>query len=188
MKQRAERKYWQYEHIRSRHHGKDAAESQCGDEAADGCLSREALLAYPKARGFARRCPGLVAGNLSQGISLVDSFKGNSSLFSWLYRIATNVVLSSLRSKHPEGTQLDEVRGMAADSYFEFSDEEAVALQRAIHSLPPKQQAVFNMRYYDEMSFKEIADINDCSENSAKANYHFAKTKIVELMKRYITT
>lgn len=117
-----------------------------------------------------------------------DSFKGNSSLFSWLYRIATNVVLSSLRSKHPEGTQLDEVRGMAADSYFEFSDEEAVALQRAIHSLPPKQQAVFNMRYYDEMSFKEIADINDCSENSAKANYHFAKTKIVELMKRYITT
>lgn len=40
-----------------------------------------------------------------------DSFKGNSSLFSWLYRIATNVVLSSLRSKHPEGTQLDEVRG-----------------------------------------------------------------------------
>lgn len=57
-----------------------------------------------------------------------DSFKGNSSLFSWLYRIATNVVLSSLRSKHLEGTQLDEVRGMAADSYFEFSDEEAVAL------------------------------------------------------------
>ena len=117
-----------------------------------------------------------------------DSFKGNSSLFSWLYRIATNVVLSSLRSKHLEGTQLDEVRGMAADSYFEFSDEEVVALQRAIHSLPPKQQAVFNMRYYDEMSFKEIADINDCSENSAKANYHFAKIKIVELMKRYITT
>ena len=117
-----------------------------------------------------------------------DSFKGNSSLFSWLYRIATNVVLSSLRSQHPEGTQLDEVRGMAADSYFEFSDEEAVALQRAIHSLPPKQQAVFNMRYYDEISFKEIADINDCSENSAKANYHLAKTKIVELMKRYITT
>ena len=117
-----------------------------------------------------------------------DSFKGNSSLFSWLYRIATNVVLSSLRSQHPEGTQLDEVRGMAADSYFEFSDEEAVALQRAIHSLPPKQQAVFNMRYYDEMSFKEIADSGGCSENWAKANYHFAKTEIVELMKRYITT
>lgn len=107
-----------------------------------------------------------------------DSFKGKSSLFSWLYRIATNVVLSSLRSKHPEGTQLDEVRGMAADSYFEFSDEEAVALQRAIHSLPPKQQAVFNMRYYDEMSFKEIADINDCSENSAKANYHSPRPRL----------
>ena len=116
-----------------------------------------------------------------------DSFKGDSSLFSWLYRIATNVVLSSFRSQQPEGTQLDDVRGLEADSYFEFSDEEAVALLRAIHSLPPKQQAVFNMRYYDELSFKQIAEINDCSENSAKANYHFAKTKIVEQMRRCVT-
>ena len=116
-----------------------------------------------------------------------DSFKGNSSLFSWIYRIATNVVLSSLRNKKQECSSLDDVRGVKADSYFEFSDAEAVALQKAIHSLPPKQQAVFNMRYYDEMSFKEIAEVNECSENSAKANYHFAKTKIVELMKQCIT-
>lgn len=112
-----------------------------------------------------------------------SSFKGNSSLFSWLYRIATNVVLSSLRSKHPENGGLDDVRGMEADAYFEFSDEEAVALQQAIHALPPRQQAVFNMRYYDDMSFKEIAEANECTENSAKANYHFAKNKIVERMK-----
>ena len=111
-----------------------------------------------------------------------DSFKGNSSLFSWLYRIATNVVLSSLRSKHPEGTQLDEVRGMAADSYFEFSDEEAVALQRAIHSLPPKQQAVFNMRYYDELSYEEMAHATGKSTGTLKANYHYAYTKIKKYM------
>lgn len=113
-----------------------------------------------------------------------DSFKGNSSLFSWLYRIATNVTLSSLRTQHPEGVLLDDVKGVASDDYFEFGDEEAVALQKAIHSLPPKQQAVFNMRYYDEMSFKDIAEVQDCTENSAKANYHFAKNKIVELMKK----
>lgn len=116
-----------------------------------------------------------------------ESFQGNSSLFSWLYRIATNVVLSSFRTKHPDGMALDDARGLAADSYFEFSDGEVVALQKAIHSLPPKQQAVFNMRYYDEMSFRDIAEANDCTESSAKANYHFAKNKIVELMKRYVT-
>lgn len=112
-----------------------------------------------------------------------DSFKGNSSLFSWLYRIATNVTLSSLRSQKQAVRLLDDAKGLAADGYFEFGDEEVVALQKAIHSLPPKQQAVFYMRYYDEMSFKEIAEANDCTESSAKANYHFAKSKIVEQMK-----
>lgn len=116
-----------------------------------------------------------------------DSFKGNSSLFSWLYRIATNVVLSHLRTRHPEGLSLADVREMEAERYFEFSDDEAVALQEAIHSLPPKQQAVFNMRYYDDMSFKEIAEVQECTESSAKANYHFAKTKVVERMKRFVT-
>ena len=115
-----------------------------------------------------------------------SSFKGNSSLFSWIYRITTNVVLSSLRSQKQVTAPLDDVRGVKGDTYFEFGDAEAVALQKAIHSLPPKQQAVFNMRYYDEMSFKEIAEVNDCSENSAKANYHFAKNKIIELMKQCV--
>ena len=113
-----------------------------------------------------------------------DGFRGHSSLFSWLYRIATNVTLSSLRSQHQEANLLDDAKGLTADSYFVFSDEEAVALQKAIHSLPPKQQAVFNMRYYDEMSFRDIAEANDCTESSAKANYHFAKSKIVEQMKQ----
>ena len=104
-----------------------------------------------------------------------SSFKGNSSLFSWLYRVATNVTLSSLRVQKLESCP------------FEFGDEETVALQKAIHSLPPKQQAVFNMRYYDEMSFREIADANETTESSAKANYHFAKAKIIEQMKRFVT-
>lgn len=115
-----------------------------------------------------------------------DGFKGNSSLFSWLYRIATNVTLSYLRSQNRETSLLDDAKGLQADSYFEFTNREAVALQKAIHSLPPKQQAVFNMRYYDEMSFHEIAEANECTESSAKANFHFAKSKIVEQMKQLI--
>ena len=117
-----------------------------------------------------------------------SSFKGNSSLFSWLYRVATNVVLTTLRSKKMECSSLDDVKSLEADEYFEFKDEEAVALMKAIHALPPKQQAVFNMRYYDEMSFKDIAEANDTTESSAKANYHFAKTKIIEQMKQLMIT
>lgn len=112
-----------------------------------------------------------------------DSYKGESALYSWLYRVATNVTLSFLRTKKVECSSLDYVRGMESDEYFEFTDEAAVALQNAIHSLPPKQQTVFNMRYYDELSFKEIAEVVGCSESSAKANFHFAKTKVCEWMK-----
>lgn len=112
-----------------------------------------------------------------------DSYKGESALYSWLYRIATNVTLSFLRTKKMECSSLDDVRGMESDEYFEFTDEAAVALQKAIHSLPPKQQTVFNMRYYDELSFKEIAEVIGSTESSAKANFHFAKTKVCEWMK-----
>lgn len=112
-----------------------------------------------------------------------DTFKRESTLYSWLYRVATNITLSFLRTKKQEMGSLDHVKGVEADSYFEFTDEEVVALQEAIQSLPPKQQAVFNLRYYDELSFKEIAEINGTTENSAKANFHFAKTKIIEQMK-----
>lgn len=112
-----------------------------------------------------------------------DSYKGESALYSWLYRIATNVTLSFLRTKKLECSPLDDVRGMESDDYFEFTDEAAVALQKAIHSLPSKQQTVFNMRYYDELSFKEIAEVIGSSESSAKANFHFAKAKVCESMK-----
>ena len=112
-----------------------------------------------------------------------DTFKGDSSLFSWIYRLATNATLSFLRKKKEQNLSLDKAKLQKADSYFEYGDREAVALQEAIHNLPPKQQTVFNLRYYDEMSFKQIAEITDSTESSAKANYCFAKQRIVDRMK-----
>ena len=112
-----------------------------------------------------------------------DTFKGDSSLFSWIYRLATNATLSFLRKRKEQNLSLDKAKLQKADSYFEYGDREAVALQEAIHNLPPKQQTVFNLRYYDEMSFKQIAEITDSTESSAKANYCFAKQKIVDRMK-----
>lgn len=111
------------------------------------------------------------------------TFKGESSLFSWLYRIATNMTLSFLRNKGLECSTLDVARDKASDGYFSFTDNEAVALQEAIHTLPPRQQMVFNMRYYDDLSFHDIAGICSITESAAKTNYHLAKNKVIEQLK-----
>lgn len=73
----------------------------------------------------------------------------------------------------------------AADSYIDYSDAEAVRLQRAILTLPDKQQLAFNLRYYDNMSFAEIADVTDSTPASAKTNYHIAKEKIIRYMNNH---
>jgi RNA polymerase sigma-70 factor (ECF subfamily) len=69
-----------------------------------------------------------------------------------------------------------------ADSYINYSDLEEVRLQKAILSLPPKQQLAFNLRYYDEMDYDEIAAIADTTAASAKMNYHHAKERIIKYM------
>ncbi len=66
----------------------------------------------------------------------------------------------------------------------DYSDLEAVRLQRAILSLPTKQQLAFNLRYYDELTYDEIARITDSTAAAAKANYHVAKEKIIEYMNK----
>ena len=72
---------------------------------------------------------------------------------------------------------------MLADEYVDFADTEAVLLQKAILSLPRKQQLTFNLRYYDELSFFEIAEITDTTPDGAKANWHNAKTKVSNYLK-----
>ena len=114
-------------------------------------------------------------------------FKNDCSFKSWLYKIATNEALrilsqrgkrQSALSELPDGGELD----MPADEYTDFSDLEAVKLQRAIQSLPEKQRLAFNLRYYDELGYEEIAEIAGSTVAAVKANYHFAKEKIVEYM------
>ena len=71
---------------------------------------------------------------------------------------------------------------MRADDYYDYSNVEAVKLQKAILALPAKQQLAFNLRYYDDLSYKEIAVVTDSTEATVKANYHFAKEKIIKYM------
>ena len=116
-----------------------------------------------------------------------SQFRGDSPFSAWIYRIATNEALRLLEQRKREQLSLDENEAEAnrlmADNYVDYTDLEAVKLQRAILLLPAKQQIAFNLRYYDELSYDEIAQITDSSAASVKTNYHLAKDKIVKYMK-----
>lgn len=114
-------------------------------------------------------------------------FRGDSSFTAWIYRIATNEALRLLESRKEGQVSLDgdgsEVAGgIMADEYVDYSDLEAVKLQKAILSLPTKQQLAFNLRYYDELGYEEIAAVTDSTVAGVKANYHVAKEKIIQYM------
>lgn len=116
----------------------------------------------------------------------LEQFRGDSSLRTWLYRIATNEALRLIGKRRQETVSLDSVTTgveiIAADNHVDYADKIAVKLQKAILTLPPKQQLAFNLRYYDELGFDEIAKIADSTATSIKASYHVAKEKIIKYM------
>ena len=118
----------------------------------------------------------------------IDGFKGESKLYSWLYRIATNEALTFLSAKSRklgiEGNELQErmIGRLEADVYFE-GDEIQMALQRAIATLPERQKLVFNMKYFDELKYIEISEILGTSVGALKASYHLAVKKLEEYLK-----
>lgn len=105
-----------------------------------------------------------------------------NSLRAWLFRIATNEALRLIERRREDSMPIEKVFDIQADSYINYGDLEAVRLQNAILSLPPKQQLAFNLRYYDEMDYEEIAQIADTTASSVKASYHVAKEKIIKYM------
>ena len=113
-------------------------------------------------------------------------FRGDSesSLTGWLYKIATNLCIKHLNRRRKWGffTSADSLsERLSADFEGEISpsaDEISIRLQRAVVALPMKQKLVFNMRYYDEMPFEQIARITGQSVSTLKANYHYAVQKV----------
>ncbi|MCP4439815.1 MAG: RNA polymerase sigma factor [Aureispira sp.] len=121
----------------------------------------------------------------------IKKFKGNSKLYTWLYRIATNETITFMNKvKKQKTTSLDnEESGLAntlhADSPLDGDEIQAV-LEKAIATLPEKQRLVFNMRYFDDMSYKEISEILETSIGGLKASYHHAAKKIESYIKNRI--
>ncbi len=109
-------------------------------------------------------------------------YSEENSRRAWLFRIATNEALRLIERRREDSMPIEKVFDIQADSYINYSDLEAVRLQKAILTLPPRQQLAVNLRYYDEMDYEEIAQIADTTAASVKASYHVAKEKIIKYM------
>jgi len=117
----------------------------------------------------------------------IDNFKGDSKIYSWMYRIATNEAISIINKNAKRlQTTNEEAQDLAinilqSDVYFE-GDEIQLKLQKAIATLPQKQQIVFNMRYFQDIKYKDMAEILETSEGALKASYHIAVKKIEDYL------
>ena len=115
----------------------------------------------------------------------IRSFDGKAKLYTWLYRIATNQAIDHLNKKKRQLSVSGEDtfdRMVADDPYFD-GEKVQIALKKAIDTLPDKQRVVFNLRYYDEMTYKEMSEVTATSVGALKASYHHAVKKI----EHYIT-
>lgn len=117
----------------------------------------------------------------------LESFRQDSKLYSWMYRIAINETFRFMDKKKKilgEIIDLEDIllQHLESDTWINGSEAE-IKLQKAILTLPPKQRMVFNMRYFDEMKYDEIAEILDTSVPSLKVSYHHSRKKIEALLK-----
>ncbi|WP_121665730.1 RNA polymerase sigma factor [Mesonia aquimarina] len=122
----------------------------------------------------------------------IHNFKGESKLYSWMYRIATNETITFLNKKAKRlklsSQELQDflVNNLESDAHFE-GDKIQLLLQKAIATLPEKQQQVFNMKYFQQLKYKEIAEILEVSEGALKSNYHHAVKKVEKFVKEHQT-
>lgn len=121
----------------------------------------------------------------------MSSFRGDSKLSTWLYKIAYNETLTFLSKQHDNlsldaSTDKEDEDGgnmllnqLESDPYFD-GDETEQLLQAAIASLPPKQRQVFNMKYFEDMKYEDMAEVTGTSVGALKTSYHIAVKKIEE--------
>lgn len=113
----------------------------------------------------------------------IDRFRGQSSLYTWLYRIASNEAFTFLKRRQRQATDslsaetMEGVGQLRADDPVD-GDQLVLWLQAAVARLPDRQRMVFCLRYFDELSYREISEIMGTSVGGLKASYHHAVKKI----------
>jgi RNA polymerase sigma factor (sigma-70 family) len=119
----------------------------------------------------------------------LDSFREDSQFYTWLFRIATNEALGFLQKKRADkNISMEEMQEqlseqLEASTYFDGNKAERI-LQQAILNLPEKQRIVFNMKYYDALTYEEMEEVLGTSVGALKASYHHAVKKIEHFVKQ----
>lgn len=116
----------------------------------------------------------------------IGSYRNKGSFVAWLYRIATNEALQWLRKKRfgGESVAVEHLAELPSEEV-DLGDEAVNLFTEAVLKLPPQQRSVFTLRYYDEMSYRQIAEIMQITESNAKTTYHYAMNKIKNFIKTY---
>ena len=120
----------------------------------------------------------------------IQEFRSESTLYTWLYAIATNESLAVLNKRKKNSTvSLDDTDSFFANSlegstWFD-GDETQIILQNAILQLPDKQRIVFNLKYFDEMTYEDMSKVLNTSEGALKASYHHAVKKIEKYIEEH---
>ena len=123
--------------------------------------------------------------------SNIEYFRGDAKMYTWLYRIALNECLTYVNKQQANNTlsiddaDMEVVNQLESDPYFDGDETQKVFL-RAIHSLPEKQQMVFNLKYFKEMKYEEISEILGTSVGALKASYHHAVKKIETFLEKHL--
>ncbi len=136
-------------------------------------VKRDADASDVSQQAFVRAFKGLVA------------FRGAATVRSWLYRIAINCALTWLRDhRREEPTEIadDALTDANPAPARLIGGENSALLRAAIAELPPKQKLVLELRVFDDLSFKEVAELADCTENTAKVNFHYAVKRLRDIL------
>jgi RNA polymerase sigma factor (sigma-70 family) len=150
-------------------------------------------------REYQRRVYGIVrkmvidhddANDITQEVFIkihksIGNFREDSQLFTWIYRIATNECLTFLsKKKRRFFLPIEDVSGQLSAALYQnetlSGDEIQMKLQKAILTLPDKQRLVFNMKYFEDLSYEQMAEVTNTSVGALKASYHHAVKKIEE--------
>lgn len=160
-----------------------------GDErAASEIVARhaDALARFAAASGARTDIDELVQDTFVRAFNSLESFRGESSLRTWLFTIERRLLLDRRRAERRRRDDAEITEGDAATGYDALDDVVAAETQRrlneAVERLSPTQREVFALRVGEGMSYKEIAEAVGTTEGAARVHYHNAMRAVKEFL------